>query len=134
MSRAFGIIMIAAALIALVMCLSGCATAYEPYAVEIAKPDQYASDLKACQAYAAAYKPKFDAPGLAESAGEGAAGNAVGAAVNPLVPVIGAVGAVAQTLLSDLGLSQADRKKIVARCMKEKLRKDGAGLPVDPND
>lgn len=114
--------------------LAGCVSEYEPYAVEIAKPDQYASDLKACQAYAAAYKPKFDAPGLAESAGEGAAGNAVGAAVNPLVPVIGAAGAVAQTLLSDLGLSQSDRKRIAARCMHEKTRVDHSALSIDPNE
>jgi hypothetical protein len=122
-----------AAAMVLLLGLGGCASAaYEPYAVEISDQSQYAADLKTCQGYAAAYHPKFDAQGLAESAGEGAGGNAGNAALSLWAPVFGAVGAAAGTMLADAGVTRGSRSKIVALCMKAKTGADHSALSIDP--
>jgi hypothetical protein len=114
--------------------LAGCASQpYVPYAVEVGNQAAYSADLAQCQTYAAAHKTKLDPREIGESAGEGAVGNAAGAAVNPYVPLIGAAGNATQTVLSEVGLSQADRKRITAICMKAKLDADHSALALDPN-
>jgi uncharacterized membrane protein len=122
-----------AGVILLGLFLSACAP-YSPYAVEISDQTLFTADLKTCQTYAASYRAGFSLGGIASAAAEGAANNAPAAAVNPLVPVLGALGGATSATISGLDLMDSSQRKIVARCMTLKGERSRAYLVIDPND
>lgn len=116
--------------------LFGCASlsSWHPYTVEIASPQVYAADEVSCLGYAQAYKPGFDFGGIGSAAIKGGAQNApAGVVGGPLIPAIGALGAVTTEALNDLDLLSIDKRRVFVICLREKTRRDGSALVLDPN-
>src|SRR5580692_4439048 len=94
-----------------VMCLilTGCVSVstYQPYITDVTDPAALASDKAACLSYAKAYKPPTDLGSYAAAAGVGGGNNLAGAAINPLVPALGAAGGVAVAAMKAVGLNSA---------------------------
>jgi len=114
--------------------LAGCASPTgSPYAVEIVNSAKYSDDLKTCSGYALAYHPKFDAGAIAEAGTNGAASNAASAAVNVIIPALGALGAAGGELLNQIDLMNSAQRRVFLKCMEKKTDRDGSALVLDPN-
>lgn len=120
-----------AALLPLALC--ACA-GYAPQPIEVTDGVKYQADLVACSAAAAAYKPKLDLGSVAAGAGTGAAQNVVGAAVNPVVPVIGAAGGAGSALVTGLDVMGHARANVARHCLIDKLAIDHSAIVARPED
>lgn len=118
--------------LALLVLTSGCA-AYFPQAIEITDSEAYASDVAFCQSAAAAYKPSLDMSSVGYGAISGAAQNATGAAVSPLVPAIGAAGGATSALSSGLDLMGQARINVAKHCLLERTHRDRSAIVADPD-
>lgn len=118
--------------------LSACVSPYAPYSpyvVEIqgdAGQAKLKADTTLCQGYSQDYSPGLSLGEISSGAIKGAATNAPGAAVNPLVPVIGAVGGATTALITGLDLLDDQRRRIVVECLKQKGNRTGLYLVLDP--
>lgn len=113
--------------------LAGCA-AYVPQLIgPPADPAQYAKDWTLCQAAAQAYKPSLGLPSVAYGAISGGAQNAAGAALNPLVPVLGAAGGGMAALSNGLDVMGQVRENVARHCLLEITRRDHSALVADPS-
>ena len=116
--------------------LAGCSTVQtlEPYAPahEIADQARYKSDEDTCRGYALAYHKGLSPTAIGSQAIQGAGQNLAGAAVNPLVPVIGAAGSGGAELANELGLTDTAQVKVFVTCLKVKTQKDGSALVLEP--
>ena len=122
------------AVLASLLLLAACAApTFSPYTVEISDPQKFDADLVLCQGYAAAYPKTLSVQAIGAGTVVGAAQNAAGAAVNPLVPVIGALGGAAQATISGLGAFGTNERKIIISCMIAKGERSGAYLVLEPN-
>lgn len=119
----------------LVILLSGCSSvmAYDPYSVEIKNPVLYGSDTQICRTYASDYNKGISLKKISESTGKGAANNLSGAALNPLVPVLGAIGGGSGETLDELGLTDTSQIHVFVICLRKKTELDGSALVLDPN-
>ena len=123
------------ALLPLALC--GCSMleqTYTPEPLEITDAKQYASDVSFCQAAAAKTKAHLDIASIASGAGTGAAQNAVGAAVNPVVPVIGAAGGAGSALVSGLDVLGHAKANVARHCVIDKTRNDRSAIVAQPED
>lgn len=120
------------AILAALGLLSACAP-FTPFAVEISDQSQFTSDLSTCQGYATLYHPGINPLDLASSGALGAIQNAPAGAVNPLIPVIGALGGTTTAAINGLDLLSTNQRKIVTLCMAAKGDKSGKYLVIDPN-
>lgn len=131
------------AAVCLALALSACGTFidpdmqvqnFAPYAMLITEPAQYEHDRETCVTVAMAYQHPLSVTGVGIATVQGAASNAGGAAINPLVAASGAAGGATNEVLNGLGLTTADRMKIVAKCMTHLGDESKAYVIVDPND
>lgn len=122
--------------LALPILLLGCApsTPFEPYTIDIQSQPRYAADLAECRLAANNYPQKLSPQAIGAGAAVGAAQNAPGAAINPVVPAIGALGGAAQAAINGMGAFGANQQKIIISCMKQKGANSGAYLVIDPNE
>lgn len=109
------------------------ARTYAPVIVEVTDAAQMQRDLTQCHAAADNYAPGVSAGRVAQRAAAGAASNAGGAALSPLVPVAGAAGGVAVALIDGYDLTGQSGIRILVRCLEEKSRRDQSFLIADPN-
>lgn len=116
--------------------LAGCATpqTFSPYVVEISHPDTYSADLALCRTYAEDYSRGIDIGSIGSGAAVGAAQNAAGGAVNPLVPAVGALGGASTAVINGLDLLDAQAIKVLLRCLERKSDRNHAYLVLDPED
>lgn len=121
-----------APLLALLLCACAAPT-YQPYTVEVIDPIIFRSDLSLCQGYAKAYPQAFSPTAVVAAGVAGGLQNAPGAAVSPLVPVVGALGSAAEAVLSGIDVLNSNQRKIVIMCMTQKGIRSGAFLVLDPN-
>lgn len=101
---------------------------YSLYAPEKALPDQFQSDRVACQSYAERYAPPFDVLGLGLAASNGA----LSEPLSPTTAAIGGAAGLANSALSQLGASPADRRAVFLTCVQKKTDADHSGLVLDP--
>lgn len=118
-----------------VLALAGCSSvaSYAPYVGDVVDPAALAADEKDCLVLALAYATPVDLSAIGAAAAKGAANNATGAAVNPLVPVLGAAGAATSTALSQLGILNDDQRKVFLRCLEHRGERSRAYDVIDPN-
>lgn len=90
------------------------------------------ADESVCQSYALAYRKGFSVTDVASAAAIGGLQNAPAAAVNPLVPVIGAAGGAGTAVVSWLDLIGANRACVFWTCLREKSRVSRAYLVLEP--
>ena len=119
----------------LLVIVGGCASvdSYSPYVVDISQPDVLIVDEKQCLAAADAYTAPLNLNAVASGAAQGAANNASGAALNPLVPVLGAAGGATSALLSGLGVLNNDQRRVFLLCLSHRGERSHAYNVVDPN-
>lgn len=91
------------------------------------------TDKAACLIRAQAYKPPTDLGSFATAAGVGAGDNLAGAAINLLVPALGAAGGVAVAGMKALGLNSSDKIRVYLRCLSNRGIRSGAYEMLDPN-
>lgn len=115
--------------------LTGCTSLanWQPYVREVTDRDRYAADADLCRQYALDYKPGLSLEAVGSGAMRGAAANAAGGALEPLVPAVGALGGATGEVISGLDLLSADAKKVFVICLRSKTEKDGSALVLDPH-
>lgn len=107
----------------------GCMTpTAAPFAPEVYNQTQYDADLVQCAKDLGVYHPKFNAAEVGQSAAQGAASNATGAAVNPLVPILGAAGAATAQALKGIDALNAQKRAVFLECIKQKTEWDRSAL------
>lgn len=123
------------AAVALAFILSGCgfASGYQPYIQDITDHAALAEDEIACRDYALAYHTPIDLNSILTSAAQGGARNASGAALNPLVPILGAAGGATSEVLSQLGVLNNDQLRVFLRCLEHRGERSHAYNVMDPN-
>lgn len=114
--------------------LAGCTAVYVPEPLEIADQAKYAADLAFCQTAGAGHKAKLDLGAIASGAGTGIANNVSGAAVNPLVPVLGGLGGASNALITSLDIMGHASANVFRHCLEEKTHRDGSAVLANPND
>lgn len=112
--------------------LAGCA-GYAPQPIQITDKDQYAADLAMCQAAASAYKPSLGVSSVGYGILSGGASNAAGAALNPLVPLAGALGGGVSALSGGLDLMGRARDNVARHCLIEITHRDRSAIIADPD-
>jgi hypothetical protein len=120
-------------IILLAALLSGCA-AYTPQPLEITDPTIYAADVSFCQAAATAYKPSMDLSSVAYGGLSGGAQNLTGAAISPLVPLIGLAGGATSALSTSIDIFGRAKENVLRHCLMDRTKKDGSALIADPSD
>lgn len=124
--------------LALAAFLAGCGSVatYQPYVGDV-DPNGGAAALTAdeasCLKPALAYVHPLDPGEIASAAAQGGARNASGAALNPLVPVLGAAGGATSELFSELGILNDDQRKVFLRCLDHRGERSGKYSVMDPN-
>jgi hypothetical protein len=116
--------------------LCGCAGQlinYQPYVTDVADPRQLIKDEGECLSAAKGYTESFDLANVGTQALSGAAGNAAGAAVDPLVPVLGAAGGASQALLGSVGLLGDKQRRSFLKCLEHRGERSHAYNVIDPN-
>lgn len=115
--------------------LAGCASVkdYLPYVEDVANPSELFKDEVECNRYAVAYKTPFDLEAIATGAAQGGANNASGAAINPLVPLLGAAGGATSAALSQLGILNNDQRRVFLKCLEHRGERSHAYNVMDPN-
>lgn len=93
---------------------------------------QWAADLDWCRGKALAYPNRFSAAKIGEQAGKGGASNLAGAAVNPLVPALGALGGATSEGLEELGLTDIAQQRVFVKCLDKVTDKDNSALVLEP--
>jgi hypothetical protein len=119
--------------LALLVLTSGCAH-WQPQPLEIPKPDIYAADLAFCMGAAANYKAPFDLSEIFYGGVSGGAQNLTGAAVSPLVPIIGMAGGATSSLTTGIDAFGHAKDNVLRHCMIDRTRIDGSALIADPSD
>lgn len=107
---------------------------YHPYVGDIENQAILDKDEADCASYAKAYSTPLDVDAISSAAVQGGARNASGAALNALVPVLGAAGGASSELLSEVGLLNDDKRKVFLRCLDHRGVKSGAYNVMDPNE
>jgi hypothetical protein len=118
--------------IALITLLSGCATPFAPYAIDVRDQSAYDADLAACRVAAAHYPRGFAFGDTITATVEGAGNNLAEAAVDPLIPVLGAAGAGGATVWDSVDPFRTLDKKIVTLCMEKKGERSGQYMVLEP--
>ena len=116
--------------------LASCATNPSqpaPYVIDITDQSALDQDKIDCEGAALGYKAPLSATQIGASAAKGAANNAAGAAVNPLVPVLGAAGAATSTTLDELGVLNTKQRRVYLLCLAHRGAKSGAYNVIDPD-
>ena len=115
--------------------LAGCSTVatYKPYVGDVVDQAALTADTEACMGYALGYSTPFDFNSIGTSAAQGVANNAAGAALNPLVPVLGGAGGGTSALLSQLGVLNNDQRRVLLLCLAHRGLRSGAYNVMDPN-
>lgn len=123
------------AVVGLVLLLSGCgfAAGYQPYVQDIIDPAALASDELACRDYALAYQTPLNLNSILTGAAQGGTKNVASAAINPIIPVLGAVGGGTSELLSQLGVLNDDQRRVFLRCLEHRGERSRAYNVMDPN-
>ena len=128
--------------LAATLLLASCADVitYQPYTPKIGVRDYAAwdADKKHCLAVAKGLPtPAFDAAGLAQAAGEGAAQNLTTAATVPAsAPVVlgaGAAGSAGSLAISMLGIGNNNQIRVLYDCLKRHGDRSGAYEVYDPS-
>lgn len=125
-------------ILALSALLSGCASVenYQPYITDATTPAdqaQLAKDRIDCLARAKGYVAPTDIPSFGTAAAVGAGNNMAGAAINPLVPALGAIGGIGVAAMKAIGLNGADQVRVYLRCLEHRGLRSGAYDMLDPN-
>lgn len=120
---------------ALCLLLTGCVdvTTYQSYITDVTDPVALAADKAACISRALSYQAPTDLGSFATAAGVGGGNNLAGAAINPLVPALGAVGGLGVAGMKAVGLNSADQVRVYLRCLEHRGTKSGAYDMLDPN-
>lgn len=115
--------------------ISGCAVTLPPPLVfEVKDTAAFNADFTACKGYAAIARPRLSVRRIGTAGGRYGLQNAPGAAVNPLVPAIAALGGAASETLDELNLLGQAEQRLVTHCMERKGDKSGAYFVLDPNN
>lgn len=120
--------------IAIAWALAGCASPGPPLAFDVKDGAAYDADLATCRTYAAAARPRLSASSVGVAGGRSGLQNSAGAAINPAVPAIAALGGAASEALNELNLAGESERRLVVRCMERKGDKSGAYFILDPGD
>lgn len=116
--------------------LAACAApSYAPYVGDVAAEggkEALAGDEAACLPQAQAYTDPLSVSSIASAGVQGVAKNAAGAAVSPLVPLAGGVGAAGSELLSEVGLLGDARRKVFLRCLEHRGERSRMYSVMDP--
>ena len=118
-----------------VILLAGCNTvaSYQPYITDIKDPGRLAADKVDCLGRAQGYTTPMSASAIGTASAQGAAGNLAGAAINPLVPVLGAAGGAGSELFKQLGVLNNDQRRVLLLCLAHRGLRSGAYDVLDPN-
>lgn len=121
--------------VGLTIILSGCgfASGYTPYIQDITDQTVLARDEVACRDYALAYHTPVDLNSILTGAAQGGARNVASAAINPIIPVLGAAGGATSEILSQLGVLNNDQLRVFLRCLEHRGERSRAYSVMDPN-
>ena len=114
--------------------LAACADLTPPFAIDIKDQAAYDADLKDCTAAAKAYHKSLSLGAVASGAVIGGAQNAAGAAVNPLVPAIGALGGATTAAVSGIDALGLNQQKVLNLCMDRRGERSRAYLVLEPTN
>jgi len=122
--------------LALLLCVGGCASRFEPITLDVSNSDQYKADLQFCQDAGAHYKPKASAADISEAAVEGGANVISYAPINPLIPVLGAAGGAASAASNATGFDLTGRTKtnVARHCLYDRLAADHSAIIAKPEN
>lgn len=129
--------------LALAFVVAGCAQTLLPqlpaspseiYIREIKDQPALDADFAACRTYAGDFKTGVSLSKITEGTIKGGAGNAAGAAVNPLVPLLGAAGGGLTELVNGLDILTTTQRHILIDCLEKKSARSGAYLVLEPKD
>ena len=121
-------------ILALPLILMGCAIPYVPVPIEVTNEAAFKIDVAECLAAGDAYASKLDVMDIGASAVTGATRNAAGAAVSPLMPLIGAAGDTTTQLITGLNIMGHASANVARHCLDEKTHRDGSAIIANPND
>lgn len=122
--------------LALLVCLSSCASRFEPITLDISDNEQYKADLKFCQAAGHDYTPKASAADIAESTFEGGAGSISYAPITFAIPALGAAGgaAIAASKATGFDLTGKAKTNVARHCLYDRLAADHAAIVAKPEN
>lgn len=123
-----------AAVAACLVLLSGCGglSTFVPYVQDVTDPAVLVSDTAACRAHALDYETPLDLEVIGTASLKGAAGNAAGGAVNPLVPVLGGLGGASVALLDSLNVLSENQQRVFLICLHDRGERSRAYDVMDP--
>lgn len=119
---------------ACVLLLIGCSTVadYRPFVGDVVDPAALRRDEGECLVMAKSYSAPLSLGGIGTAAVEGGGNNLAGAAVNPLVPVLGAAGGASAALFAGLDLLSAGQRRVFLRCLDHRGERSHAYSVIDP--
>ena len=115
--------------------LLGCSTldGYQPFVADVSQPSVLLADESHCLRIAQSYSAPLSIGTIGTAAVEGAGNNLAGAALNPLVPVLGAAGGASSALFTDLDLLSTGQRRVFLRCLDKRSELTHAYVVLDPN-
>lgn len=125
------------ALIILSGCASQTAANFTPFTVEIKSQQALSQDLNICRRYAQDYltsRPGLDASQIAQESLTGGLKQLPSIPLSPLTPALGAAGSGSTEVISELGLSGPEAKKVITICLHDKGQKSDLYHVYDPNN
>lgn len=115
--------------------LCGCATVpSDPADVfEIADQAQYTADLATCRTHLAEHQARkhISVGPVISGAAQGAGQNLSSAAINPVIPALGAAGAASSVLYAQLDPLGTSAQKFLNDCVKQKTERDHSALVIE---
>jgi hypothetical protein len=112
--------------------LLGSVATYQPYVQDITDQSVLTKDMADCRAHALAFNEPLSVTGIAVAGTKGVSSNAAGAAVNPVVPLLGGVGAAGTELMNELNVLGDRQKRVFLICLHDRGERSRAYDVLDP--
>lgn len=115
--------------------LVGCSTLpeFQPFVTDVTDQAALQSDERECLAIAQTYRAPLGLGSIGTAALEGGGNNLAGAAVNPLVPALGAAGGASSALLTGLDLMSSGQRRAFLLCLDHRGERSHAYSVIDPS-
>jgi len=116
------------------LCLSGCATPYDPTPDihDVSDQKQVAADKSVCILFASSYHRPFDTQGIVVAGAEGTTSNLGLGAGSWLAPFLGGLGGILTSTLQYLGVVDVDTARAYQQCLRQRFDRDHSAILVEP--
>lgn len=128
-------------LVALLPCLSGCASIadalappYVPEPIHVYNQTTYDVDVLECQQAGASYKPHFSFGAVATSAVRGATSDTSLVPLSPLVPVYGAAGGAVGAAADGFDVMSGSHANVFRHCLRDETLIDRSAVLANPRE